>query len=126
MSTDRDQEDKALDALIAAAYWQDSCEDVSPDQLRRQQSSLTPEDRAALAALGDDLAARIISGTSKPRGECDHPGEVPPGRSELELAGSMHRGDDEGELTDAAREEMEERLRELEKQQEDKGDEQQP
>src|SRR5438045_320001 len=102
MSTDRDQEDKALDALIAAAYWQDFCEDVSPDQLRRLESSLTPEDRAALAALGDDFAARIVAGTWKPPANRDQPGEASAGRSELELAGAMHRGDDEGDLTDAA------------------------
>ena len=126
MSTDREREDEALDALIAASYQQASCDDILPEHLRRLESALTPEDRDALAALGDDLAARIVDGTWNPSSSLDPAREISSsGVGDLELAGSMQRG--EGDLTDAARAEMEERLRELTDEETDEDDgEQQP
>ncbi len=113
MSTDPSREDRALDALIAAAFRQEPCEDLTLEELRRLESALSDEDKAALAGLGDDLAERIAAGLWTPR---SRPGgeDVGAGSCAEELAGSMHRGDEGGDLTDAAREEMERKLRELE------------
>jgi hypothetical protein len=112
MSTDPSREDKALDALIAAAFRQETCEDLTLEELRRLESALTDEDKAALADLGNDFAERIAAGLwtprSKPLGE-----DAGADSCVEELAGSMHRGDEGGDLTDAAREEMERKLREL-------------
>jgi hypothetical protein len=113
MSTEPSREDRALDALIAAAFRQEPCEELTLEELRCLESVLSDEDKAALAGLGNDLAERLAAGLwaprSKPRGE-----DTGAGSSAEELAGSMHRGDEEGDLTDAAREEMERNLRELE------------
>jgi hypothetical protein len=120
VSTDPNREDKALDALIAAAFRQEACEDLTLEELRRLESALSDEDKAALASLGDDLAERIAAGLWKARSGADDDGAGSESCAE-ELAGSMNRGDEEGDLTDAAREEMERKLRELEEGK-DKGD----
>lgn len=113
MSTDPSREDRALDALIAAAFRQEPCEDVPLEELRRLESALSDEDKSALAYLGDDLTEKIAAGLWTPR---SRPGVDDAGAASCaeELAGSMHRGDEGGDLTDAAREEMERKLRELE------------
>lgn len=113
MSTDRDREDRALDALIAAAFWREECDDTTLEDLERLKAALGPDDRAALAGLGDNLGERITAGEWTPRAGSAAPGDEPAsGPCGQELAGAMHRGG-EG-LTDVAREEMERKLRESE------------
>jgi hypothetical protein len=106
MSTPDDQhrEERALDALLVLA--------LRPD--------LTEEDRRALAALGPDLAERIVAGTWRPR----RPG---PGarrkarRRGRELTGSLHRAGEETDLTEEARQEMERKVRELDEEEKEGG-----
>jgi len=112
MSTPHDntREDGALDALIVAAFRQDEteCERITP--LPSPESVLSEEDCAALDALGGDLAARIVQGAWTPTGT-DCPGSQ---TDEAELAAAMNRGEEDGELSDKAREEMDRKIRELE------------
>jgi hypothetical protein len=113
MNKDQDREQKALDALIAAALRQDPCAEDDFRKLKAAAQSLTPEDRQALDTFDAALVARILAGTWRPRSAAGEKTAVPEHPAEEELAGSMHRGDEGGELTDAAREEMEQKLREL-------------
>lgn len=112
MNSENDREDQALDALIAAAFHQASCDDMDLNALREAQTGLTPEDREALDKLGNDLVARIMAGEWLPQHLPEPPGTCDPG-AKSELAGAMHRGEEGDDLTDAAREEMERKLREL-------------
>jgi hypothetical protein len=112
MSTPHDntREDDALDALIVAAFRQDETECEGITRLRSREPILSEEDCAALDALGDDLAARIVLGAWAPTGT-DCPGSQ---TDEAELAAAMNRGEEDGELSDEAREEMDRKTRELE------------
>jgi hypothetical protein len=111
---EREREQQALEALIVAAFRQEDFEVQDLPDVTTPGPILAEEDRRALDALGPDLVARIVAGTWAPRSR-RAPGKHPGARrAEPELAGAMHRGDDEGEITDAAREEMERRVRELE------------
>jgi hypothetical protein len=106
---DTSREDQALDALIVAAFLQGTCgaEDLEK-QSKRLESALSAEDRKALESLGPDLVRRIMAD------------EWAPVKQEQESANqeefrcAMNRGDQDTELTDKAREEMERRIRESE------------
>lgn len=114
MNPEQDREDKALDALIAAAFRQASCDDIDLKALRAAQSALTPEDREALNKLDNDLVARIMAGDWSGKNSLEPPARNDQAAAQSELAGAMHRGDEGADLTDAARKEMERKLRELE------------
>jgi hypothetical protein len=111
MSTPDEQhrEEQALDALIVLALRPDLAGDPPPD-LGGPGPALTEEDRRALAALGPDLAALIAAGVWEPRPTRKRRKAPRRGR---ELTGSLHRAQEEGELTEEARAEMERKVREL-------------
>ncbi|MCB9950008.1 MAG: hypothetical protein H6824_03415 [Planctomycetaceae bacterium] len=121
MNSELDREDQALDALIAAAFRQEDSGDLDMEALKKAKRFLTAEDRQVLEKLGDDFVERVMNGTRESKAtsiwkesETLH---------DEELASAMNRGD-EDDLTDAAREEMERKLRELEDA-DDKGAEEQ-
>jgi len=114
MTGDSSREDQALDALIAAAFRQDACAELTLKELLKLETALGPEDRAALSRLGSDLVQRIVEGRRSARpGNLESPADTAAGHCDAEIAGAMFRGDDGGRLTDAAREEMERKLKEL-------------
>ncbi|MCW8137410.1 MAG: hypothetical protein KIT58_00720 [Planctomycetota bacterium] len=104
------KEQRALNALIAQAL-------RSVDQTRLPKPgdpapTLEPDDERAFKALGDDLVKRIMSGGA---GRAKKSTSTPRRSGRPELAGALHRGGDEdGELTDRAREEIERKIREIE------------
>ncbi len=114
MNADEEREDQALDALIVAAFRQEPCAEDDVKEMLAAEAYLSAEDRQALEALGPDLVAQILGGAWQPGGAPAQTGRESADVAEPELAGSMHRGDEESEITDAAREEMERKLRELE------------
>lgn len=111
---EREREEQALDALIVAAFRQEDCEARDLPDVTMPAPALSEEDRRALDALGPDLAARIIAGTWAPRSGQAREEWQGARRAEPELAGSMHRSNDEGDLSDEAREEIERKIREIE------------
>lgn len=112
---EREREERALEALIVAAFRQDDCQIEDPLEIAGKESALDEDDRRALDDLGPDLVARIVAGSRAPRregGTASRPGVR---QVERELAGSMNRGGDD-ELTEQARQEMERKVREIEDQ----------
>ncbi len=110
-----EREQQALDALLAQALRSvDESRFPRPDD---PAPILEPDDERALKALGSDLVRRIVRGGKGPSSKKP---PLPPsaprraGRTQ-ELAGAMHRGGEEdGDLTDIAREEIERKIREVE------------
>lgn len=111
MNSELNREDQALDALIVAAFRQEDFGDLDMDALKKVERYLTAEDRQVLENLGDDFVERVTNGTWKTQGGSAW--EFGEHVHDEERAAAMNRGDDE-DLTDAAREEMERKLRELE------------
>jgi len=114
MSTpnDRNREEDALDALIVAAFRQEDTDCGSSEDLPAKGSPMGEEDSRALEALGPDLAQRVISGSWRPMAE--EARGVQSSNELRELASAMNRGDENGQLSEKARDEMERRIRELE------------
>lgn len=110
---ERAREEQALEALIVSAIRREDCDEEDHPGVAMPDTALDDDDRQALDALGPGLVSKIISGAWRPRS--DRPRSARPGASwpGPQLAGSMHRGDDESELTDRAREEIERKIREL-------------
>ena len=108
MNADRnhDREEQALDALIVWALRHDLAEDRPEPDLEGPQPVLSAEHREALEALGPDLVARILAGTWQPRQRPS--ANSRPGKRRL--TGSLHRGEDDDEVTDRARREMERKV----------------
>ncbi len=101
----QERESAALDALAAAAFSQDLC-DEDADDLQRLSATLTPEDRAALDASSKDRLAKLFGGgLPKPKAA-----KRPTGN----LATALNRADEDQELSEAARQEMERKVREAE------------
>lgn len=119
---DNTRENDALDALIVAALRQDETEYGDITRLPPAGSVLNEEDCAALNALGEDLAARIVQGAWTPT-ETDCQGSQ---TLDSELAGAMNRSEEDGELSDKAREEMNRKIRELEDREENGRPDDQP
>ena len=111
---ERDREDEALDALIVAAFRSDQGKEDDDLDLTGPVPRLSEGDERALAALGPDVVAKILADRREPaHGERRRPVQrlhVP----EPELAGAMNRGEEDAELTEDAREEMERKVREHE------------
>ncbi len=110
MNSDLNREDQALDALIAAAFRQEDFGDLDMEALKKAERFLTAEDRQVLENLGDDFVERVTNGTWESMATSTW--KEPESVHDEELAAAMNRGD-EDDLTDAAREEMERKLREL-------------
>jgi hypothetical protein len=105
-----EHDDGAMDAIMYLAYLKDLASAVPA--LTGPEPMLSPEDRRALDALGPDLVARIVSGDVRPRPRSDPASDfIAPA---CQIAGAMNRGGQDGELTDAAREEMERKIKEIE------------
>ena len=112
LASNNEREEQALDALIVAAFRQDPSEDDALFDINGPEPVLSEEDERALEALGADLPARIADGwRPSPR---DQANETVVDESELLVAGAMHRGGEEGDLSDRARDEIERRIRDLE------------
>jgi len=116
MSNDLDpeREDRALDALIVLAFRPELRQDVPLPDLTGPAPELPPEYQRALEALEPGLVQRLRRRleASQPRTSRRGPRSSETGRPRL--TGSLHRGEEEGQLTDQAREEMERKVRELE------------
>lgn len=113
----REKEERALNALIAAAFDQDPCDEDLAD-LQKYAASLSDEDRAALSRADANLIDSLFKG---------EPARASPQRQRRQkvgLVGAMNRADEDTELTDAARKEMEQKLREAD--QADESDEAKP
>src|SRR4051794_27658683 len=95
---EREREEKALEALIVAAFRQDDCVMENPAEVAGKEALLDGDDGRALDALGPDLVARIVAGGRA----VARPGVR---QAKAELAGSMNRGGDDGGLTEEARDE---------------------
>jgi hypothetical protein len=124
--SDQDREDRALDALMAAAFrladGGKPMTEAEAKRFARNPPELPPEDEAALRSLRDDFVDRLI----KQRGPATLPapcaGQVPDEEIEQAYA-AMHRGKEGDELSDEARREIERKRRELLGEPESKPDE---
>lgn len=96
--------ERALDALIVGALRADL--DDSTPRFDVGSPELDAEDRRALDTLGPDFVSRLLAGQRRPQTSRSQP------TSRRELATAMNRGDDTGDITDKAREEMERRVKE--------------
>lgn len=101
---DDNRTELALDALIVGALRADL--DDSTPSFDVGSAELDADDLRALNTLGPDLVLRLLAGQRQPQTSRPQPS------SRRELATAMNRGDDTGELTDKAREEMEQRVEE--------------
>lgn len=118
MNSDLNREEQALDALIAAAFRQEDIDDLDMETLKKSERFLTIEDRRVLENLGNDFVERVTNGTweSKVNSTWEDQENV----HNEELSAAMNRGDEDN-ITDAAREEMERKLRELKDVDDDEG-----
>ena len=98
------REEKALDALIVAAFKEDTCE-ASEKEIEQFRQALTAEDKAALDAAGSDFLKSLFAGESKKRKARVVRGE---------MATAMNRSDEDQPPTEKAKEEMERKIREAE------------
>ncbi len=98
------REEKALDALIVAAFKEDICE-ASDKEIEQFSQALTANDKAALDAVGSDFLKSLFAGEAK-----KHKAQVVRG----ELATAMNRSDEDQPPTEKAKEEMEKQIREAE------------
>jgi hypothetical protein len=99
------REESALDALVTGAIYHSDCEGIQFEDLAKLEGTLTADDLAALNTLPSNLTDLIIDGLSTPM--TSEAVERDARSQRLETA--MHRGDESGELSDAARAEMERR-----------------
>jgi|SRR5579862_3938623 len=112
-----DQDDEAMDAIIFLAYLKDLSSSVP--SVTGPEPVLAPEDQRALDTLGPDLAARIVAGQVRPRSRSDPAADsVAPA---CQMSAAMNRGGEDGNLSDAAREEIERKISELEEGDEKQG-----
>lgn len=104
MSNTDDQkarEEKALDALIAAAFKDDPSE-ADDKEIERYGNALTEDDRKQLDSAGKNLIDAIFAGETKPKTE----------KVAETFSTAMNRGDEGATLTDRASEEKERKIRE--------------
>ena len=115
-SNEHTNEERALDALMAAAFRVEDAErPVSEEEARRMAESppaLSPEDEEVVAAIGPDFVDRLLESA-----EDRSPGTEKLGESldvEIKEAyAAMNRGREGDDLDDKAREEIERKRREL-------------
>jgi hypothetical protein len=112
----KEREERALDALIVAAFEQDNC-DVDEAQIESLKKSMSAEDQAALdKALGPDFIDSLLSGGVKPR--------VKQVRGALQSAMNRSDKDEDEPPSEKAQEEMERKIREEEERRKAQGEEQ--
>ena len=115
-SSEHTNEERALDALMAAAFRVEDVErPVSEEEARRMaesQPALSPEDEQVVAAMGPDFVDRLLESA-----EDRNPGIEKLGKSldvEIKEAyAAMNRGREGNDLDEKAREEIERKRREL-------------
>jgi hypothetical protein len=95
------REERALDALIAAAFKDDPSE-VDDKEIERYGNALTDDDRKKLDAAGKNLIDSLFSGETK----------KPKEQAPQTFSTAMNRGDEGVALTDRASEEKERRIQE--------------
>jgi hypothetical protein len=109
MSTENEREDQVLDHLIVAALRGiDSLDDL-PD-LDGPEPQLSEEDEIALAALGEDLIQQVLERANR-ISRVFRVGDLR--TATHELAGSLHRSEDETELSEEIRDALERKVREM-------------
>lgn len=119
-TNEHDREKAAFDALLVAAFRQDSDAADCPPAVVGPEPILNEEDQRALDALGSELVSRIVAGTwDPPSGAASASNESVCEKEDRELAGAFHRGEEDQQLTDTAREEIERRIRELDLEEEE-------
>jgi hypothetical protein len=102
----KEKEERALDALIVAAFKQDNC-DVDEAQIEQLKNSMSAEDQAALdKALGSNFIDSLFVGGVKPRAK-----QV---RGAIQSAMNRSDKDEEEAPSVKAQEEMERKVREEE------------
>jgi hypothetical protein len=115
-SSEHTNEERALDALMAAAFRPEDVErPVSEEEARRileNPPALSPEDEQVLAAMGPDFVEKLLKSAEAgcPGAEGAHEALD----AEIEEAyAAMNRGREGSELDEKAREEIERKRREL-------------
>jgi hypothetical protein len=98
-------EEKALDALIVAAFKEDSCE-VDYTDIERYGQALSPEERAKLDALGAGFIDALFAGEVKQK--------TKQRQTKGELSTAMNRSDNEEPPSEKAQDEMERKVKEAE------------
>lgn len=114
MNDNSKREDEALDALIAAAYRQGESDCPDLQELQKHAKFLTEDDRTALNELPSDFVRQVIGKTWQPK-ERDDGASV----EDEELLTAMNRADEDVEITDAAKDEMDRKLAEFEESEEE-------
>lgn len=107
-SSRKAREERAIDALIAAALTGDP--DSLPEACEDAAHCLTKEDVETLEALGPSFVHAIIAGAQPP---ADPATPTPDAASAPQLLGAMNRMSRDGDITTAARTEMDEKMRAL-------------
>ena len=109
-SHDDNSVERALDALIVGALRADL--DDSTPSFDVGSPELDAEELRVLETLGPDFISRLLAGQRRPQASRPLP------MSQRELATALNRGDDTGEITDKAREEMERHVEEEDRREE--------
>jgi hypothetical protein len=115
----KQREDLALDALLAAAFTHDLC-DEDAAELERFSAALTPEEATSLESGSKDRMAKLFDGSPPAPKAVKQRGGT--------LATALNRADENQELSDEAKREMERKIREAEEakknkhEQENRGD----
>lgn len=110
MTIDKDpeKEEKALDALIADVLWKE----LADSDLKDASDALTVDDLRALESMKPGLIERVRQLADA--GSADAPIPLPAAPAlPIDLATALHRGQEESELTEKARQEMERKRRDL-------------
>ena len=108
IENDAEQEEMALEALIAAALWDDPAEAGLLDE----SAALTPEDLRVLEASAPGRVARVRQLAAEEAARSSTP-PPPPSFPMFNLATAMNRGKQDSDLSEKAKQEMEERRRAL-------------
>ena len=100
---DKEREERAIDALISSSFKEELCE-LDDEDIKRFGQLVSPADNSALdQALGPNFVQSLFSGTKAKKDEKKVRGE---------LSTSMNRSEDDKPPTDAAKAEMEKKIRE--------------
>lgn len=103
---DKEREEKALDALIVAAFKEDHCE-VDDADIEKLRHAMSAEDQAALEkTLGPSFIDSLFAGGVKPKTKIE--------RGALQSAMNRSDKDEDEPLSDKAQAEMDRKIREEE------------
>jgi hypothetical protein len=115
-SSEHTNEERALDALMAAAFRAEDIErPVSVEEARHiveNPPALSPEDEEVVAAMRPDFVEKLLKSVEVGSPDAEEVGEVLDAEIE-EAYAAMNRGQKGDELDEKAREEIERKRREL-------------